>query len=200
MNQTKSILSILLASMLVGCAGESVVGPAPSVAASSAYETQSSSSTPAYVAPPVVAPPVVEPPVVTAPTPVYASVFYNAGSNSTTGEFFISYTVTNNSTVPIRVSGITYYIYGSQGGMLTDVVPTKNAYGTAWVPVGGSIEGWLEGYSSYVPYGFSFTVSAVGSDGGSNWDEYSGVFEVFLSKKVEGAKQGGPMTHPTPVP
>ena len=195
----KKVISLIALALLVGCdntasvsgseapSSSSAIAVAKSSAAAAAEVTISSSSTQA-------AQPVVKAPVVSTPTPVYASVTYTAGSNTTYGQFFISFTVINKSKVPIKVSGLSYSIYGSAGGALSDIVLTRNEYSTAWIPVGGSVQGWLEGYSAkYIPYSFLFTVSAIGSDGGSNWDNYTGIFSVYLTKKA--APEAIPMTH-----
>ena len=108
--------------------------------------------------------------------------------------FAISYKVTNNSSVPIRISNILYTIYGSAGGALNDIVLSTNSYQSAWIPVGSYATGELDGNSvSYIPYSFSFSVYAQGSDGGSNSGTYTGIFNVIAKRTMVLDSIGIPM-------
>jgi hypothetical protein len=113
------------------------------------------------------------------------NVIYEAFSDQIEGSFAIALAVTNNEKFPIRIVEANYVIQGSNGAILTDIVPADGDLLTnKWIQPGETYEFFQSGYSdSFVPYSWKFELIFSDMDGNLGSDVYSGVFEILARKK-----------------
>jgi len=108
--------------------------------------------------------------------------YTTASSYSSSGDFITDYTITNDSNVPITISGTSYIFWGSSGPALTDILITSDTLlnGTVINP-GSSVAAQRDGNSFYGTaywFDYSFTFDD-GYGNGMTSSFVNGAFDVY---------------------